>query len=71
MQGNARLPAPPSDQLDIRARLFGNTAVATWLDQGTNPAGRVSQNRFTVVFARRGDVWQMVHIHSTGVKPPM
>ena len=71
MRGNARLPAPPSDQLDIRARLFGNTAVATWLDQGTNLAGRVSQNRFTVVFARRGDVWQMVHIQSTGVKPPM
>ena len=71
MRGNARLPAPPSDQLDVRARLFGNMAVATWLDQGTNLAGRVSQNRFTVVFARRGDVWQMVHIQSTGVKPPM
>ena len=71
MLGNARLPAPPSDQLDVRARVFGNAAVSTWLDQGTNPAGRVSQNRFTVVFVRRGDVWQMVHIHSTGVKPPM
>ncbi len=71
MRGNARLPAPPSEQLDVRARLFGNTAVATWLDQGTNLAGRVSQNRFTVVFVRRGDGWQMVHIHSTGVKPPM
>ena len=68
MRGNARLPAPPSAQLDVRVRLFGTTAVATWLDRGTDLLGRLSQNRFTVVFARRGDGWQMVHIHSTAVR---
>jgi len=68
MRGNARLPAPPSQQLDVRTRLFGNMAIATWLDEGTDTIGRFSQNRFTVVFARRADGWQMVHIQSTGLK---
>ena len=68
MRANARLPGPPSQQLDIRTRVFGNMAVATWLDQGTDVIGRFAQNRFTVVFARRSDGWQMVHIQSTGLK---
>jgi len=70
MRGNSRLPAPPSDQLDVRVRLFGNAALATWLDQGGDLLGRFSQGRFTVVLVRRGDVWQMVHIQTSSVKPP-
>lgn len=70
MRGNARLPAPPSEQLDVRVRLFGNAALATWLDQGGDLLGRFSQGRYTVVFVRRGDVWQMVHIQTSGVKQP-
>lgn len=68
MRANARLPAPPSDQLDVKVRLFGNAALATWLDQGGDLLGRFSQGRFTVVLVRRGDVWQMVHIQTSGVK---
>jgi hypothetical protein len=67
MRGNARLPAPPSDQLEIQLRIYGNVAVTGWLDQGTDVIGRPARNRFTVVFARRDTGWQMVHIQSTGV----
>jgi ketosteroid isomerase-like protein len=70
MRANSRLPAPPSDQLDVRVHLFGNAALATWLDQGGDLLGRFSQGRFTVVLVRRGDVWQMVHIQTSGVKQP-
>jgi len=70
MRGNSRLPAPPSQQHDVSVRLFGNSAVTTWLDEGHDALGRIIRNRFTVVFARRGDAWQMVHIQSTGVKRP-
>jgi ketosteroid isomerase-like protein len=70
MRGNARLPAPPSAQLEVRVRIFGNAALATWLDQGADQLGRLAQGRFTVVFVRRGEVWQMVHIQTSGVKPP-
>jgi len=68
MRANARLPAPPSDQRDVRVRVFGNAAVASWLDQGEDLLGRFSQGRFTVVLVRRGDVWQMVHVQTSGVK---
>jgi ketosteroid isomerase-like protein len=70
MRANSRLPAPPSDQLDVQVRLFGNAALANWLDQGGDLLGRFSQGRFTVVLVRRGDVWQMVHIQTSGVKQP-
>jgi len=70
MRANARLPAPPSEQLDVKVRLFGNAALETWLDQGGDLLGRFTQGRFTVIFVRRGDVWQMVHIQTSGVKPP-
>jgi hypothetical protein len=68
MRGNARLPAPPSEQRDVRVRVYGNVAVTTWLDLGTDTVGRPTPNRFTVVFARRDIGWQMVHIQSTGLK---
>jgi hypothetical protein len=68
MRGNARLPAPPSDQLDIRVRVFGNTAVTSWIDQGTGLLGNPTRLRFTVVFVRRAIGWQMVLIQSTGVR---
>ena len=68
MRANARLPAPPSEQLEVRVRVFGNAALATWLDQGTDQIGRLAQGRYTVILVRRGDVWQMVHIQTSGVK---
>jgi ketosteroid isomerase-like protein len=68
MRGNSLLPAPPSEHVDVRVRLFGNVAVATWLDQGGLLPGRLVRNRFTVVFVQRDTGWQMVHIQSTGVK---
>ncbi len=70
MRGNARLPAPPSDHLDVRVQVHGNTAVTTWLDEGRDPGGRPVQNRFMVVFAWRDDRWQMVHMQSTAVRRP-
>jgi len=68
MRANSRLPAPPSAQLDIRVRVYGNTAVTSWIDQGTGLLGNPTQLRFTVVFVRRAIGWQMVHIQSTGVR---
>jgi len=68
MRANSRLPAPPSDQLDVRVRVFGNAAVTTYLDQGTDILGRPTQGRSTVVFVRRAAGWQMVHIQTSGVK---
>jgi hypothetical protein len=70
MRANARLPAAPSEQLDIRVRVYGNTAVTSWLDRGTGLVGNPTQLRFTVVFVRRAIGWQMVHIQSTGVMSP-
>jgi ketosteroid isomerase-like protein len=68
MRGNSKLPAPPSQQHDVRVRLYGNIALATWLDSGSDMLGRAVLNRFTVVFGRRPQGWQMIHIQSTGVK---
>jgi Domain of unknown function (DUF4440)/SnoaL-like domain len=68
MRGNARLPAPPSDQLDVRVRLHQNVAVTTWLDSGVGLLGNPTQLRFTVVFVPRAGGWQMVHIQSSGVR---
>jgi len=68
MRANSRLPAPPSDQLDIRVRMYDNTAVTSWIDKGTGLLGNPTQLRFTVVFVRRAAGWQMVHIQSTGVR---
>jgi hypothetical protein len=70
MRGNARLPAPPSEQRDVQVRLYGNAAVTTWIDVGRGAGGAETRNRFTVVFVRRPQGWQMVHIQSTGVKTP-
>ena len=68
MQGNSRLPAPPPEHVDLRVRVYGNVAVATYLDVGDDPWGRPAPARFTFVFVRRDIGWQMVHIQSTGVK---
>jgi hypothetical protein len=62
------LPAPPSDQLDVRVRLHQNVAVTTWLDSGVGLLGNPTQLRFTVVFVPRAAGWQMVHIQSSGVR---
>jgi ketosteroid isomerase-like protein len=68
MRGNSRLPAPPSNHLDVRVRVYGNVAVTSWLDEGQDRFGRPARGRFTVVFARRDFGWQMVHIQTTGLK---
>lgn len=70
MRGNARLPSAPSEQTDVRVRVYGNVAVSSWLDRGTDILGRPTPNHFTVVLARRDAGWQMIHIQSTGVKAP-
>src|SRR5436190_998974 len=70
MRGNAGLPAPPPEHVDVRVRIYGNVAVTTWLDVGRDLRGRPLPNRFTVVFARRDQGWQIVHIQSTGEKQP-
>ena len=67
MRANSRLPAPPSDQLDVRVRVYGNAAVAMWLDQGIGRFGPIG-SRYTVVLVRRAGGWEMVHIQSSGVK---
>jgi Domain of unknown function (DUF4440) len=69
MRSNARLPAAPSEQRELGAWVYGNVAVASWLDVGTTLSGRVAQSRYTVVLGYRNGVWQMVHIQSTGIRP--
>jgi ketosteroid isomerase-like protein len=69
MRGNARLPAPPSEQRDVRVHVYGGAAVATWVDVGRGLSGAETRNRFTVVFAHRDDRWQMVHVQSNGLSP--
>ena len=61
----APMTEPPSEQRDVRVRLYGNVAVATWLDQGKQIPP--SSGRYTVVFVRRDTGWQMVHMQTTGI----
>ncbi len=68
MRANARLPATPSEQRDLGVRIFGNVAIASWLDVGIGPRGDVARTRFTVILGYRDGVWQMVHIQSSGVQ---
>jgi hypothetical protein len=67
MKSNPRLPQPPSDQLEMWAKVFGNVAVGGWLDRGKNRDGGVSRNRFTLALVWRDGRWQIVQIQSTGV----
>lgn len=52
----------------IQARVFGDTAVVA--GRGIPKAGGSTELRFTVVFVRRAEGWQMVAAHlSTAPKP--
>ena len=67
MRTSPHLPREPPHQLDMWADVFGNVALAGWLDVGTTPSGASSRNRFTLALVWRDGRWQIVQIHSTGV----
>jgi ketosteroid isomerase-like protein len=50
---------------ELKARIFGDTAVVT--AHGVQKAGEKRELRFTVVFAKRTDRWQMVAGHLSAV----
>ena len=50
---------------ELKARVFGDTAVVT--AHGIQKAGEKRELRFTVVFAKRDDRWQMVAGHLSAV----
>ena len=50
---------------ELKARVFGDTAVVT--AHGIQKAGEKRELRFTVVFAKRDDHWQMVAGHLSAV----
>jgi ketosteroid isomerase-like protein len=52
---------------DMKVRLFGDTAVVT--AHGVQKAGEKRELRFTVVFTKRDNQWQMVAGHLSAVPP--
>lgn len=50
---------------DLKARVFGDTAVVT--AHGVQKAGEKRELRFTVVFTKRDNRWQMVAGHLSAV----
>jgi ketosteroid isomerase-like protein len=46
---------------DVKARVFGETAVVT--GSGVPKSGEKGELRFTVIYTKRGDNWQMVAGH--------
>lgn len=52
---------------EVKARVFGDTTVVT--GHGVQKAGQKGEVRFTVVFAKRNDRWQMVAGHLSAVPP--
>ena len=50
---------------DLKARMFGDTSVVT--GRGTQKKGEKRELRFTVVFAKRGETWQMVAGHLSAI----
>ena len=50
---------------ELKARVFGDTAVVT--AHGVQKSEEKRELRFTVVFAKRGDRWQMVAGHLSAV----
>jgi ketosteroid isomerase-like protein len=50
---------------EMKARVFGDTAVVT--AHGVQKSGEKREVRFTVVFAKRDDRWQMVAGHLSAV----
>jgi len=52
---------------DIKVRVFGDTAIVT--GRGIPKVQNRPELRFTVVFLKRADLWQMVAGHLSGVPP--
>lgn len=52
---------------DIKARLFGDTAVVT--GRGVGKGQGAPEIRFTVIFVKRQSMWQMVAGHLSRVPP--
>jgi len=50
---------------DLKARVFGETAVVT--ARGVQNFGEKRELRFTVIYAKRNDRWQMVAAHLSPV----
>lgn len=50
---------------DVKARVFGDTAIVT--ARGISKVGEKGELRFTVVFAKRDNRWQMVAGHLSTV----
>jgi ketosteroid isomerase-like protein len=50
---------------DLKARVFGDMAVVT--ARGVQNFGEKRELRFTVVYAKRNDRWQMVAAHLSPV----
>lgn len=50
---------------DLKARVFGDITVVT--GHGVQKGGEKRELRFTVIFAKRNDRWQMVAGHLSGV----
>jgi ketosteroid isomerase-like protein len=50
---------------DLKARIFGDTAVVT--ARGVQKAGEKRELRFTVIFTKRDERWQMVAGHLSAV----
>ncbi len=50
---------------ELKARVFGDTAVVT--ARGVQKSGEKRELRFTIVFAKRDDHWQMVAGHLSAV----
>jgi len=53
---------------NVKARIFGDTAVVT--ARGVSKKGEQGELRFTVVFAKRDNRWQMVAGHLSAVPKP-
>jgi ketosteroid isomerase-like protein len=53
---------------DIKVRVFGNAAVV--IGRGVAKTQEKAELRFTVVFVKREDRWQMVAGHLSGVPQP-
>lgn len=53
---------------NLKARVFGDTAVVT--ANGVSKKGEKGELRFTVVFAKRNNRWQMVAGHLSAVLNP-
>jgi ketosteroid isomerase-like protein len=63
--GRTIQPASP-DELDVNVRVFGDTAVRTWMVRATRPAQKLETwLRIASVFSRQAGKWRLVSMHSS------